>query len=385
MNSLPKEITRIIRSLISSESVSLHEPHFFGNETKYIQECINSTFVSSIGNFVDRFEDELTKFTKAKYAIAVVNGTEALHVALLLAGIKPQDEILIPALTFIATANAVHYCQAIPHFVDSEESTLGINPDSLRLYLKSITEQRSGYCFNRKTGRRISAVIPVHVFGHPCRIDEIVALAKDFNLIMIEDAAESLGSKYQGQHTGTFGLFGTLSFNGNKTITTGGGGAILTNNLELANYAKHLTTTAKLSHRWEYIHDEIGFNYRMPNINAALGCAQMENLAKILISKRKLYRSYKRAFKDLKGVQVFGEPQSCQSNFWLQTLLLDKKVAKYRNKVLESTNKEGIATRPAWKLLNKLKPYKKNPCMPLDDAECLENRIVNLPSSTWVK
>jgi len=381
VNSLTQDIIRIIQSVFGKNPASLHQPNFLGNEIKYLKKCIDERFVSSVGKFVDLFEAELANYTKAKYAVAVVNGTEALHISLLLAGVKTGDEILVPALTFVATANAVRYCGAVPHFVDSEETTLGVNPDTLRDYLNSFTEKHSGYCINPRTGKRIFAIIPVHIFGHPCRLEELLSVAKDFNLVLIEDASESLGSLYQGHHTGTFGLFGTLSFNGNKTITTGGGGAILTNNSELAKRAKHLTTTAKLQHRWEYLHDEVGFNYRMPNLNAALGCAQLEQLPKFLASKRNLFESYFKFFNEIEHVRLFKEPENCFSNYWLQTLLLDDKVTDLRDKVLEDTNNLGLMTRPAWTLLHKLEPYANNPRMLLTEVESLAKRIISIPSN----
>ena len=381
---LAQAITESIQQVLNSpqEFVPLHEPRFYGNESKYVQECIDSTFVSSVGKFVDRFEKELADYTGAKYAVAVVNGTSALHIALLLAGVKSEDEVLVPTLSFVATANAVRYCGARPHFVDSEQQTLGMDPDTLQNYLQANTEQSNGVCVNRKTGIPVRAMIPVHIFGHPCDMDGLSEVAKDFNLILVEDAAESLGSTYNGQHTGTFGLLGTLSFNGNKTITTGGGGAILTDDPELAKQAKHLTTTAKTPHQWDYIHDEVGYNYRMPNLNAALGCAQLEQLPDFLTSKRRLYDSYQEAFLDIKGVTLFTEPEGSHSNYWLQTLLLDESIAKQRDSILEITNSAGLMTRPAWKLLHNLPLFKDCPCAPVPVAESLERRIVNLPSST---
>ena len=379
--SLAHEITSAIQDTIGRKSAVLHEPKFSGNESKYVQECLDSTFVSSVGKFVDNFEKDLADYTGAKHVVAVTNGTVALHMALLMAGVESEDEVLVPALTFVATANSVKHCGAVPHFVDSEESTLGINPDSLREYLRTATEQRSSYCVNRCTGKRIRAIVPVHIFGHPCRLEELLLVAKDFNLVIIEDAAESLGSFYQGQHTGTFGLLGTLSFNGNKTITTGGGGAILTDNSELAKRAKHLTTTAKIVHRWEYIHDEVGYNYRMPNINAALGCAQLEQLPEFLASKRRLFERYQEALRDIAGISLFTEPEGSQSNYWLQALLLDDSVANQRDSILEATNSAGLMTRPLWTLLHKLTPFQGCPHAPLPVAESLEKRIINLPSS----
>jgi len=300
---------------------------------------------------------------------------------LLLAGVDSGDEVIVPALSFVATANAVSYCGAKPHFVDSEERTLGMDSEALRAYLQASTEQRNGVCVNRNTGNPIRAMAPVHIFGHPCDLDGLLGVAKDFNLVLIEDAAESLGSTYHSRHTGTFGLFGTLSFNGNKTITTGGGGAILTDDPELAKRAKHLTTTAKTPHRWDYIHDEVGYNYRMPNLNAALGCAQLEQLPDFLASKRRLFNSYQEALLEIKGVTLFAEPEGSHSNYWLQALLLDDSVANQRDSILEATNSAGLMTRPVWTLLHKLTPFEDYPQAPLPVAESLEQRIINLPSS----
>ena len=380
-NSLVNEVVEALRSVVGSSPVALHEPTFEGNEWLYLKECLDSTFVSSVGKFVDRFEADLAHYTGSKYAISVVNGTAALQIALKLAGVEANDEVLIPALTFVATANAVTYCNAIPHLVDSERHTLGIDALKLREYLQENSSQQSGFCINNNTGRVIRALVPMHTFGHPSDMEGLLSVARDFNLILVEDAAESLGSFYQGQHTGTFGLFGTLSFNGNKTITTGGGGAILTNDESLARHAKHLTTTAKLSHAWEFRHDEIGYNYRMPNINAALGCAQLEQLASKLIAKRDLFGRYRAAFADIEGVTLFKEPQNCQSNYWLQTLVLDKDETELRNQVLEATNKIGIRTRPVWELINDLAPYRNSPSMDLSSAQSISSLVINIPSS----
>ena len=379
---LSDQVIAAIRTVIGSDSAVLHEPSFKGNEWLYLKECLDSTFVSSVGKFVDRFEADLASFTGAKYAVAVVNGTAALHIALKLAGVNVGDEALIPALTFVATANAVTYCGATPHFIDSEERTLGIDPIKLRDYLKNHTEQRGGQCVNSATGRIIRAIVPMHTFGHPADLDGVMAVAHDFNLALVEDAAESLGSYYHGQHTGTFGLMGTLSFNGNKTITTGGGGAILTNDPELARHAKHLTTTAKRPHAWEYRHDEIGYNYRMPNINAALGCAQMEQLPTMLAAKRELFQRYHLALSSVSGVRLMTEPDQCQSNYWLQTLVLDPEHADQRDQLLKCTNDAGIMTRPAWTLMHELAPFKDCPRMDLSTAQSLAQRLINIPSSS---
>ena len=376
------QIVDATRKVVGPGPVALHEPSFDGNEWISLKECLDSNYVSSVGKFVDQFELSLANYTGAKYAISVVNGTAALQIALKLAGVNSGKEVLLPALTFVATANAVSYLGAIPHFVDSEESTLGINVVKLREYLSANTEKQSGLCINKSTKRVIRALVPMHTFGHPSDLEQLLSIARDFNLVLVEDAAESLGSFYKGQHTGTFGLLGTLSFNGNKTITTGGGGAILTNDEAIARRAKHLTTTAKIAHKWEFDHDEIGYNYRMPNINAALGCAQMEKLPEKIKSKRELFKRYKEEFKLILGASIFEEPSDCQSNYWLQTLLLKDDSLDLRNSVLEASNKEGIMTRPAWKLMSNLAPYRNSPAMSLESANSLYRRVVNLPSSS---
>ena len=379
---LTEQVVNAVRSVVGITPAALHEPSFAGNEWLYLKECLDSTFVSSAGKFVDRLEVELAAYTGAKHAIAVVNGTAALHIALKLAGVGANDEVLVPALTFVATANAITYCSAIPHFVDSEERTLGVDAAKLREYLNASTAQHSGQCVNRNSGRVIRALVPMHTFGHPVDLDGMLAIAQDFNLVLVEDAAESLGSYYHNRHTGTFGLLGTLSFNGNKTITTGGGGAIMTNDAGLARHARHLTTTAKLPHAWDYVHDEIGYNYRMPNLNAAVGCAQLEQLPALLAAKRELFQRYRGAFADVAGVSLMAEPQHCQSNYWLQTLLLDTRHAPHRDAVLQATNAAGIQTRPAWMLMNELIPFKDYPSMELSGAQSLSQRLINIPSSS---
>lgn len=379
---LAEQIVAAISAVVGSGPAVLHEPSFHGNEWLYLKECLDSTFVSSVGKFVDRFEADLAAFTGAKHAVAVVNGTAALHIALKLAGVKANDEVLIPALTFVATANAVTYCGATPHLVDSEARTLGVNAAKLRDYLVSHTEQHAGQCVNRATSRVIRALVPMHAFGHPVDLDGLLAVAHDFNLALVEDAAESLGSYYHGQHTGTLGLMGTLSFNGNKTITTGGGGALLTNDAALACHAKHLTTTAKMPHAWEYRHNEIGYNYRMPNLNAALGCAQLEQLPSMLAAKRELFQRYHAAFASVASVKLMAEPDQCQSNYWLQTLLLDAEQAHQRNPILKATNDAGFMTRPAWILMHELTPFKNCPRMDLAGAQSLSQQLVNIPSSS---
>jgi perosamine synthetase len=375
------QILDAIREVVGAGSVALHEPYFGGNEWTYLKECVDSTFVSSVGPFVERFEAQLAEFTGAKHAVAVVNGTAALHVALRLAGVEANDEVLVPALSFIATANAVAYCQAVPHFVDSEERTLGVDPHALREYLASVSEQRGKLCVNRHTGRIIRALVPMHVFGHPVDVEGLACVSRDFHLLMIEDAAESIGSLYHGVHTGTLGLMGTLSFNGNKTITTGGGGAILTHDAEVARRAKHLTTTAKVPHRWEYRHDELGYNYRLPNLNAALGCAQLEQLPHLLEAQRRLYERYAQSFAHIRGARILSEPAGCRSNYWLQALLLDESRAGERDAILGATNDAAVMTRPVWSLNHRASAFRASPRMPLTVAESLERRLVNLPSS----
>lgn len=378
---LPQSIVRAIADVVGTEPVALHEPRFRGNEWAYLKECLDSTFVSSVGAFVDRFEADLAAYTGATRAVAVVNGTAALHVALRLAGVEPGDQVLLPALTFIATANAVAYCQAVPHFVDSEDRSLGMDARALREHLLATAEMRAGQCIHKASGQIIRAMVPMHTFGHPADMHALLAVAHDFGIAIVEDAAESLGSSIDGRHTGTFGKLGTLSFNGNKTITTGGGGAILTNDAALGARAKHLTTTAKLPHRWAFNHDELGYNYRLPNLNAALGCAQLEQLPQFLEEKRRLHEAYRVRFADVAGVRLMGEPAGCRSNFWLQALLLDEATADKRDAILTAANDAGLMTRPVWTLMHRLGHFAQAPRAPLPVAESLERRLINIPSS----
>lgn len=363
-------------------SVSLHEPEFRGNEWAYLKECIDTGWVSSVGKFVDRFEQMLAELTGARRAVAVSNGTAALHVCLLLAGVRRDDEVIVPALTFVATANAVSYCGAVPHFVDSDYETLGLDARKLEAHLKDIAEMRDGECFNCRTGRRIRAVVPMHVFGHCLDLDALVEVCERYNLVLVEDAAESLGSYYKGRHSGTIGRVGALSFNGNKIVTTGGGGAILTMDEELGRFAKHITTTAKVPHRWEFNHDHVAFNYRLPNLNAALGCAQLERLPEFLDAKRQLAAAYRDAFAGVVGVRFFDEPSFSRSNYWLNVLLLNPEHRSSRDRVLAATNDSGIMTRPAWTLMHKLPMFSSCPRMDLSVAEDLEQRVINIPSSS---
>jgi perosamine synthetase len=378
---LPERVLDAIRDVIGSGPASLHEPSFEGNEWRYVKACLDTTLVSSVGPFVDRFEAELASFTGAGYAVAVSSGTAALHVALRLAGVVPGDEVLVPALTFVATANAVTYCGAVPHLVESEEETFGIDAGALRAYLEEIAELRDGRCHNRLTGRIIRAVVPMHVFGHPAAIAAILEVAGAFQLVVVEDAAESLGSTVGARHTGTFGAVGAISFNGNKTVTTGGGGALITNDRNLAQRARHLTTTAKLPHRWDFRHDEVGYNYRMPNINAAIGCAQLEQLPGFLRDKRRLFERYRDAFAAVDGGRILAEPAGCLSNFWLQTFVLDEAAAGHRDAILAAGHDVGLMLRPVWVPLHRLRPFEACPRMELRVADSLAARIINLPSS----
>lgn len=382
MTALADDVQAALASVLGEGGFKpLHEPRFAGNEWTYVKDCLDTGWVSSAGKYVERFENDLIALTGAKHAVAVVNGTAALHIALTLAGVGCDDEVLVPALTFAATAAAVKYCGAIPHFVDSEQRTLGLDPCALRRHLEAIADVRGGACWNARSGRRIRAVVPMHTFGHPVDLEGVLALAADLGLEVVEDAAESLGSYYRARHTGTYGRLGTLSFNGNKTVTTGGGGAVITDDAELARRAKHATTTAKRPHRWEYFHDEIGYNYRLPNINAALGCAQLEQLPEFLASKRRLYERYAGAFAGVEHVRLVREPEECRSNYWLHALLLDWAVAHERDAILAATNDCGIMTRPVWVLLHRLPMYEQCPRAPLPVAESLEHRLINIPSS----
>jgi perosamine synthetase len=382
MSSVETQVAEALSRVIGQRSAVLHEPLFAGNEWRYVKETIDSTFVSSVGPFVDRFERDLELATGSPHVVVTGTGTAALHVALQLADVGPSDEVLVPALTFIATANAVRYCGAIPHFVDVEESTLGVSASALRSHLASIGSASANGLINRVTGRTIRAIVPMHAFGHPVDLDGLVAVAQEFNIVIVEDAAESLGSLYRGIHTGTVGLLGTLSFNGNKTITTGGGGAIMTADPELARRAKHLTTTAKLPHAWEYRHDIVGYNYRLPNINAALGCAQLEQLPLFIAAKRALTELYANALDGIEGVRLFREPSGCRSNYWLQTLVLEHANRPMRDAILMATHAAGYHTRPSWELLHTLEPFSDSPRAKLTCAESLSARLVNLPSSS---
>lgn len=374
------KLIEFIKSLYpNQESVPLHAPVFLGNEKKYLMDCIDSTFVSYVGKYVTQFENMITQYTGAKYAIAMVNGTAALQVALEIGGVKPGDEVITQALTFVATANAITHAGAKPVFIDVEMSTLGMSPERLNDWLlkNTVYDEIKKTTKNRMSGRKISAIVPMHTFGHPCRIAEIKEIADNFNINIIEDAAESLGSFYQGRHTGTFGTAGIISFNGNKIITCGGGGIIITDDEVFARKAKHISTTAKAKHAWEYVHDEIGYNYRLTNVSAAIGVAQMENLEKHLAVKRKIAKKYL-DFCEGSEFQFIREPDNARSNYWLNAILLDDRTE--RDRFLEYSNKMGVMTRPVWRLMNKLSMFKDCSADSLGDSIWLEDRVVNIPS-----
>lgn len=373
-----EDTIEFIRSLYGQGRIFLHEPHFAGNEKRYLEECIDSTYVSSVGPFVDRFERDMAAYTGAKRAVVCVNGTNALHMALILSGVERDDEVITQPLSFIATCNAISYIGAHPVFVDVDMDTIGLSPTKLRAWLEANVDIVGGQCRNRMSGRRIKACVPMHTFGHPARMDSIVDVCEEFCLELVEDAAESIGSLYKNRHTGTFAKIGALSFNGNKTITTGGGGMLLFQDEDLGAYGKHLTTQAKVPHRWAFVHDHVGYNYRMPNINAALGCAQLEEIDRILTNKRATAEAYNSFFKDKDGMSFVREPESSRSNYWLNAVLLDNR--DYRDRFLQETNDAGIATRPAWELMNRLPMFSNCQTGNLDNAIEIEARLVNLPS-----
>ena len=386
-NDFTKNISNILQKIhfYPKKLIPLHEPTFFLNENKYLNQCIKEGFVSTAGRFVGEFEKKIKEFTNSKYVVAVVNGTSSIQVALKLIGVKKNDEVLVPSITFVGSVNAILYNNATPHFVDSELDTFGVDENKLREYLTKNTIIKKKICYNKKTKKIIRALIVVHIFGHAARIDKLKKLSKDFHIPILEDAAESIGSYFKNKHLGTFGKIGVLSFNGNKTITTGGGGAIMTNDKKLALRAKHLTTTAKLPHKWEYIFKEIGYNFRMPNINAALGLAQFTKLKLILSKKRKIYKIYKDHFSKIKGVELMSEPKNSTSNYWLQTLILEKKYSKFKNLILKETNKKNIGTRPCWKPLHRLKHLRTLPRMDMSNANEIYKRVINIPSSSHLK
>ena len=377
-----KDVINFIKEIYKSKDfIPLHEPKFCGNENKYVKECIDSSFVSSIGKYVDVFEEKIAKYTGAKFAVATSNGTSALHVSLLLANVDQNDEVITQSLTFIATCNAISYCGAQPIFIDVDKDTMGLSPAALECFLKDNTTVKNKQCINNITGRVIKACVPMHTYGHPCKIDKIKQICDEHHIFLIEDAAESVGSKYKDKHTGTFGQLGVMSFNGNKIITSGGGGCIVTNDNILAKKAKHLTTTAKVPHKWDFNHDMVGYNYRMPNINAALLVAQLENLNYFLANKRRLAKTYEEFFKT-QEYTFFKEPKLSKSNYWLNTLLLKDK--KQRDEFLKETNSSNVMTRPVWIMMHKLPMFENAQCGDLTNSEWLNDRVVNIPSSVVV-
>ena len=377
---LNKKITTFIQNIYQTkEFIPLHEPRFIGNEKKYLNECIDSTFVSSVGQFVDKFEEKIAEFTGVKYAVATVNGTSALHVSLILADVANGDEVLTQALTFVATCNAISYCGAKPIFLDVDRETLGLSPESLNKFLNENCEIIKKQCINKTTKKVIKACVPMHTFGHPCKIDEIKSICDEWHIRLVEDAAESLGSFYKGRHTGTFGDVAAISFNGNKIITSGGGGCIITNDETLAKRAKHITTTAKVAHKWEYAHDELGYNYRLPNLNAALLVAQLEQLDKFIENKRELADLYKEFFAKQENLTFIQEPEHAKSNYWLNGVILKNK--NQRDEFLEFMNTHGVMSRPIWRLMNELEMFKDCQSAELKHSKWLQERVVNIPSS----
>lgn len=374
-----KETIEFIKKVYNTDNfIALHEPRFRGNEKLYLNQCIDSTFVSSVGEFVNKFEEEIAKYTNSKYAIATSSGTSALHISLILANVQKEDEVITQSLSFVATANAISYIGAKPIFLDVDKQNLGLSHKALKSFLKDNTYIKDKKCINKTTGKTIKACVPMHTFGHPCKIDKIAKICKKYYIELVEDAAESLGSFYKGKHTGTFGRVSAISFNGNKIITSGGGGVILTNDEKLAKKAKHLTTTAKIPHPYEYIHDEIAYNYRMPNLNAALLLAQLEQLTSFIEIKKELAYKYKKFFKKHKDIKFIEEPKNSSSNFWLNAIILRDK--KQRDEFLELTNKNKIMTRPIWKLLSELDIYKDCQKDKLINSKYLEDHVVNIPS-----
>ncbi len=362
----------------TKKNIPLHEPKFIGNEKKYLNQCIDTTYVSSVGKFVDQFEEKIAKYTGAKYAIATTNGTSAIHISLILAGVEEDNEVITQPLNFVASCNAISYCNAEPIFIDVDRDTMGLSPSALKSFLDENTTVKNKQCINNKTNKIIKACLPMHSYGHPCRIDEIKKICDEYYIFLIEDAAESVGSFYKNKHTGTFGELGAMSFNGNKIITAGGGGCIITNNEVLAKKAKHLTTTAKVSHKWDFNHNMVGYNYRMPNLNAALLVAQLEKLNDFITNKRNLANKYEAFFKDT-DYNFFKEPKNSKSNYWLNSIILKDK--HQRDKFLEETNFNGVMTRPIWILMNRLPMFKDAQCADLKNSEWLNERVVNIPSS----
>jgi aminotransferase in exopolysaccharide biosynthesis len=372
-------VIKFIKSIYDKDKfIPLHQPRFVGNEKKYLNECIDSTFVSSVGKFVDEFEKKIAKYTGAKYAVATTNGTSAIHISLIVGGVKQDDEVITQPVNFVACCNAISYCNAKPIFIDVDKDSMGLSPSALKFFLENNTTVKNKQCINNRTHKVIKACVPMHSYGHPCRIDEIKKICDEYYIFLIEDAAESVGSLYKNKHTGTFGHLGAMSFNGNKIITAGGGGCIVTNDNFLAKKAKHLTTTAKVPHKWNFNHDMVGYNYRMPNLNASILVAQLEHLDNFISNKRNLAHKYETFFKSLE-YDFFKETENSKSNYWLNSIILKDK--NQRDQFLEETNSKGIMTRPIWTLMNKLPMFKDSQCDDLKNSEWLDQRVVNIPSS----
>ena len=372
-------VIKFIKSIYDKDKfIPLHQPRFVGNEKKYLNECIDSTFVSSVGKFVDEFEEKIAKYTGAKYAVASTNGTSAIHISLIVGGVKQDDEVITQPVNFVACCNAISYCNAKPIFIDVDKDSMGLSPSALKFFLENNTTVKNKQCINNRTHKVIKACVPMHSYGHPCRIDEIKKICDEYYIFLIEDAAESVGSLYKNKHTGTFGHLGAMSFNGNKIITAGGGGCIVTNDNFLAKKAKHLTTTAKVPHKWNFNHDMVGYNYRMPNLNASILVAQLEHLDNFISNKRNLAHKYETFFKSLE-YDFFKETENSKSNYWLNSIILKDK--NQRDQFLEETNSKGIMTRPIWTLMNKLPMFKDSQCDDLKNSEWLDQRVVNIPSS----
>jgi perosamine synthetase len=384
MEHLSRNILKNLKLILGQKKFGLHEPDLDNKDFKHIKKCFYSGMISTAGEYVIKFEKKIKEIVNSRYVVSVSNGTVGLFISLKSIGIKKNEEILLPAVSFVATANAVAQCDAIPHFVDIENRTNGIDAVKLEKYLLRNTFKRNGYCFNKKTNRRIRAIIPVHVFGHPCEIEKIIKLSKKFNITVIEDAAEAIGSYYKKKHVGNFGELGVLSFNGNKIATSGGGGAIITNNKKLYNKIKHLTTTAKVSHPWRYIHDEVGYNHRLPAINAALGYSQLLKLNYFIKKKTKLFHIYNNEFKKIKSLKIMSSPKNCKSNYWLQTLVLCDEEKKLKNQIIKDCHSSGIKVRPLWDLISTFKMYKNCPKMNLDNSKKAYDTIINLPSSSFI-
>ncbi len=384
MKNLSKKIVNQLKLFLKKSNYNLHEPELNFRDLHHLNQCFKSGMISTAGKYVTKFENEIKKTTKSKYVVSVTSGTVGLFISLKVLNIKKNDEVIVPAITFVATANAVAQCDAIPHFADIENTTFGIDATKLDKYLSKATYIKKNICYNRKTKKIIRAIIPVHIFGHPCKIDQIIKVAKKYKLAVIEDAAEAIGSFYKKRHVGNFGAIGVLSFNGNKIITCGGGGAVITNNKILYKKIKHICSTAKVNHPYRYIHDEIAYNFRLPAINAALGYAQILRLKKLITKKTKLYKIYKKIFSNINDVDIVNSPKNCSSNFWLQTIRLSNDAKKFKTKIIKECQLAGLKVRPLWDILPKLRMYKNCPSMNLDNSKKAYDTVINIPSSSSI-